>query len=319
MWAYLAKRLLLFIPTLILVTTLVFVLMRLVPGDPAVILLAGEGGDQPVSQQELKILRAKLGTDKSIPVEYGNWIWGLLRGDFGTSMQYNTPIGDDLSSKIPITLELAILALLLAVVAAVPLGVFSAVYQDTLGDYIARIIAIGGVAIPTFWVGILVIYLLVLLFNWLPPFGYAQLWEDPGRNLQQMIFPALALGFYNMALIARVTRSSMLEVLREDYIRTARAKGLGERLILMRHALKNAFLPVLTLSGWQFGTLLAGTVIIETIFVLPGMGRLLISSILHRDYTTIQATVMVITVMVLLLNLVIDLVYGWLDPRIRYQ
>ena len=265
MWAYLAKRLLLFIPTLILVTTLVFVLMRLVPGDPAVILLAGEGGDQPVSQQELKILRAKLGTDKPIPVEYGNWIWGLLRGDFGTSMQYNTPIGDDLSSKIPITLELAILALLLAVVAAVPLGVFSAVYQDTLGDYIARIIAIDGVAIPTFWVGILVIYLLVLLFNWLPPFGYAQLWEDPGRNLQQMIFPALALGFYNMALIARVTRSSMLEVLREDYIRTARAKGLGERLILMRHALKNAFLPVLTLSGWQFGTLLAGTVIIETI------------------------------------------------------
>ena len=234
-------------------------------------------------------------------------------------MQYNTPIGDDLSSKIPITLELAILALLLAVVAAVPLGVFSAVYQDTLGDYIARIIAIDGVAIPTFWAGILVIYLLVLLFNWLPPFGYAQLWEDPGRNLQQMIFPALALGFYNMALIARVTRSSMLEVLREDYIRTARAKGLGERLILMRHALKNAFLPVLTLSGWQFGTLLAGTVIIETIFVLPGMSRLLISSILHRDYTTIQATVMVITVMVLLLNLVIDLVYGWLDPRIRYQ
>ena len=238
MWAYLAKRLLLFIPTLILVTTLVFVLMRLVPGDPAVILLAGEGGDQPVSQQELKILRAKLGTDKPIPVEYGNWIWGLLRGDFGTSMQYNTPIGDDLSSKIPITLELAILALLLAVVAAVPLGVFSAVYQDTLGDYIARIIAIDGVAIPTFWVGILVIYLLVLLFNWLPPFGYAQLWEDPGRNLQQMIFPALALGFYNMALIARVTRSSMLEVLREDYIRTqpsrvpgsgVRGRGSGER------------------------------------------------------------------------------------------
>ncbi len=222
MWAYLAKRLLLFIPTLILVTTLVFVLMRLVPGDPAVILLAGEGGDQPVSQQELKILRAKLGTDKPIPVEYGNWIWGLFRGDFGTSMQYNTPIGDDLSSKISITLELAILALLLAVVAAVPLGVFSAVYQDTLGDYIARIIAIDGVAIPTFWIGILVIYLLVFLFNWLPPFGYAQLWEDPGRNLQQMIFPALALGFYNMALIARVTRSSMLEVLREDYIRTAK-------------------------------------------------------------------------------------------------
>ena len=171
MWAYLAKRLLLFIPTLILVTTLVFVLMRLIPGDPAVILLAGEGGDQPVSPEELEILQAKLGTDKLLHVEYGNWTWGLLRGDFGTSMQYNTPIGDDLSNKIPVTLELTILALILAVVAAVPLGVFSAVYQDTLGDYIARIIAIGGVAVPTFWVGILVIYFLVRMFNWLPPFG----------------------------------------------------------------------------------------------------------------------------------------------------
>ena len=182
-----------------------------------------------------------------------------------------------------------------------------------------RVIAIGGVALPTFWVGILVVYFLVLLFGWLPPFGYTQLWEEPGKNLQQVIFPSLALGFYNMALIARSTRSAMLEVLREDYIRTARSKGLREKVIITRHALKNALLPVITLAGWQFGMLLAGTVIIEQIFVLPGSGRLLIDSIFHRDFATIQATVMVITFMVLGLNLVIDLIYGWLDPRIRYQ
>ena len=214
---------------------------------------------------------------------------------------------------------MAILALIVAIVVAVPLGVLSAVMQDTPVDYVARIVAIGGVALPTFWVGILVIYFLVLLFDWLPPFGYVQLWEDPVKNLQQLIFPALALGFYNMALIARSTRSALLEVFREDYIRTARSKGLREELVIIRHALKNAFLPVLTLAGWQFGMLLAGTVVIEKIFVLPGTGRLLIDSIFHRDFATIQATVMVITVMVLGLNLVIDLLYGWLDPRIRYK
>ena len=320
MWDYLAKRVLLVIPTLILVTLLVFALMRIIPGDPAVILLVGEGGDQPYTQEELEVLQKKLGTDKPIHVEYGNWLWGLLRGDLGVSTYYGTPIGNDLlADKIPLTLELAILALLLAVAVAVPLGVLSAVMQDTPVDYIARIIVISGVAIPTFWVGILVIYFLVLLFGWLPPFGYAQLWENPGKNLQQLIFPALALGYFKMALIARSTRSAMLEVLREDYIRTARSKGLREQLIITRHALKNALLPVLTLAGWQFGMLLAGTVIIEKIFVLPGMGRLLIDSIFHRDFATIQATVMVITVMVLALNLVIDLIYGWLDPRIRYQ
>ena len=320
MWDYLAKRVLLFIPTLILVTLLVFGLMRIIPGDPAVILLVGEGGDQPYTQEELEVLQKKLGTNKPIHVEYGNWLLGLLRGDLGVSTYYGTPIGKDLLvDKIPLTLELAFLALFLAVAVAVPLGVLSAVMQDTPLDYIARVIAISGVSIPTFWVGILVIYFLVLLFDWLPPLGYAQLWEDPVKNLQQLIFPSLVLAFYKMALISRSTRSAMLEVLREDYIRTARSKGLREQLIIARHALKNALLPVITLAGWQFGMLLAGTVIIEKIFVLPGMGRLLIDSIFHRDFATIQATVMVITVLVLSLNLVIDLVYGWLDPRIRYQ
>ena len=319
MWGYIAKRVLLFVPTLILVTLLVFFLMRIIPGDPAVILLVGESGDQPYTQEQLEILQKKLGSDKPIHIEYGNWLWGLLRGDLGVSTYYDTPIAEDLVDKIPVTLELALLALLLAVITAVPLGVLSAIMQDTPLDYIARVVAIGGVALPTFWVGILVIYFLVLLFDWLPPFGYAQIWEDPGKNLQQVIFPALALGFYNMALIARSTRSAMLEVFREDYIRTARSKGLREHLIITRHALKNAFLPVLTLAGWQFGMLLAGTVIVEEIFVLPGIGSLLIDRILKRDFATVQATVMMITAMVLLLNLVIDVIYGWLDPRIRYE
>ncbi len=316
---YVIKRFMLFIPTLILVTLMVFALMRLVPGDPAELLLMGFEGDGQFSEQQLADLRAKLGTDRPLAIQYLSWIWGMLRGDFGVSMYFDTPISEDLAAKLPITLELSALALMLAFVVAVPLGVLSAVRQDTIADYASRIIAIAGVAMPTFWIGILVVYFLVTWFDWLPPLGYANLWKDPWTNLQQMFFPAVALGFYNMALVARVTRSSMLEVFREDYIRTARSKGLRERAVIIRHALKNAFLPILTISGWQVGRLIAGTVVIETIFLVPGMGRLLVDSILHRDYTMIQSIVMVIAFMVLALNLIVDLLYAWLDPRIRYE
>ena len=316
---YVIKRFMLFIPTLLLVTLMVFALMRLVPGDPAELLLMGFEGDGQFSEQQLADLRAKLGTDRPLAIQYLDWIWGMLRGDFGVSMYFDTPISEDLAAKLPITLELSAFALLLAFVVAIPLGVLSAVRQDTIADYASRIIAIAGVAMPTFWIGILVVYFLVTWFDWLPPLGYANLWQDPWRNLQQMFFPAVALGFYNMALVARVTRSSMLEVFREDYIRTARSKGLRERAVIIRHALKNAFLPILTISGWQVGRLIAGTVVIETIFLVPGMGRLLVDSILHRDYTMIQSIVMVIAFMVLALNLVVDLLYAWLDPRIRYE
>lgn len=316
---YVLKRFMLFVPTLLLVTLMVFALMRLVPGDPAELLLMGFEGDGQYSQQQLDELRAKLGTDRPLAIQYLSWIWGMLRGDFGVSMYFDTPISEDLAAKLPITLQLSALALLLAFVVAVPLGVISAVRQDTIADYASRIIAIAGVAMPTFWIGILVVYFLVTWFDWLPPLGYANLWSDPWTNLQQMFFPAVALGFYNMALVARVTRSSMLEVFREDYIRTARSKGLREGAVIIRHALKNAFLPILTISGWQVGRLIAGTVVIETIFLVPGMGRLLVDSILHRDYTMIQSIVMVIAFMVLALNLVVDLLYAWLDPRIRYE
>ena len=220
--------------------------------------------------------------------------------------------------KFPITLELTVLAVLLASVLAVPLGVISAIRQDTLGDYAGRIISIAGIALPNFWVAIMIIFFLVMWFNWIPPLGYVDLWENPWTNVQQLFFPAVALGFSNMAFISRVTRSAMLEVLREDYIRTARSKGLQERVVISRHALKNALLPVVTVSGYEFGRLIAGTVIIEVIFLVPGMGRLLVDAVFHRDFAMVQAIIVMITVVVVLLNVVMDLLYAWLNPRIRY-
>jgi len=309
---------LLFIPTLLLATLVVFILLRLIPGDPALVKLVGEIGEGKFTQEQLDAIRAKLGTDRPLYVQYGHWVWGMLRLDFGVSLFFEEAVSRDLAAKFPITLELTILALLIATIIAVPLGLLSAIKQDTPADYVARIITIAGVALPNFWVGILIVYFLVLLFGWMPPLGYANVWEEPATNLQQLIFPALALGFYNMSFMARVTRSSMLEVYREDYIRTARAKGLAERVVILRHALKNALLPVVTVSAFQFGRLLAGTVVIENIFMVPGMGKLLVDSVFHRDYTEVQAIVVVITVSVLILNLLLDVIYGWLNPRIRY-
>ncbi len=319
MQAYIIKRFLLFVPTLLMATLIVFVILRLMPGDPALMKLTGETGEADFTQEQLDAMRAKLGTDRPLYVQYGSWIWGMLQLDFGMSLFYEDDVSKDLAQKVPITLELTILALLLANVVAIPLGVISAIKQDSLIDYVSRIITISGVALPNFWVGIMMIFFLVLLFDWIPPIGYVNLWEDPWTNLKQLIFPALALGFYNMAFVARITRSSMLEVYREDYIRTARSKGLAEKLVILRHALKNALLPVVTVSGYEFGRLLAGTIVIENIFLVPGMGLLLIDSIFHRDYTTVQAVIVVTTLSVLLLNLFLDIAYGWLNPRVRFS
>ena len=319
MHSYLLKRVLLFFPTLLIISIVVFVIMRIIPGDPAIQILSGSLGDATYTQEQLHALQAKLGTDKSIAEQYRHWIWDMLQLDFGKSFIDNTNVSEVLKKKFPISVELALIALVIATVVAVPLGVFSAVNQDNVADYAASIVTIAGVAFPTFWTGILLIYLLVRVFDWLPPLGYVDLWDDPATNLQQLIFPAVALSVFNMAFVARVTRSAMLEVFREDYIRTARSKGIPERMVMARHGLRNALLPVVTVSGWQFAILMGGTVIIEAIFEVPGMGRLLVDSINQRDYVVTQAVVMVITVWVVVLNLLVDLVYGWLDPRIRYQ
>lgn len=320
MQAYIIKRVLLVIPTVVLATMVVFIILRIVPGDPALAILLSEAqeGDAKFAQEELDALRKKLGTDKPIHVQYVIWFWNVIQLDFGLSFWDEKPITERVLKKFPITLELTILAVVLASILAVPLGVVSAIKQDTWGDYAGRIISIAGIALPNFWVAIMIIFFLVLWFNWIPPLGYEDLWDDPWTNLQQLFFPAVALGFSNMAFISRVTRSAMLEVLREDYIRTARSKGLRERAVIFRHALKNALLPVVTVSGYEFGRLIAGTVIIEVIFLVPGMGRLLVDAIFHRDFSMVQAIIVIITMIVVLLNVVMDLIYAWLNPRIRY-
>ena len=320
MGKYAIRRALLFIPTLLVATILVFTLFWVVPGDPALTILAGGEGDSgAVSPEQLQQLRQTLGLDRPIYVQYASWLTNALRGDLGMSLWYKTPVWNQLKDRFLVTMELAVMAIVLAICAAVPLGVISAVKQDTGLDYLSRIFSSIGIALPTFWFGILIVYAFATFFEWLPPLGYATLWDDPLLNLQQLILPALTLAFNDLAFTARVTRSSMLEVMREDYLRTARAKGLVELRVIARHALKNALLPVLTVSGYQFARLLGGVIIVESIFVVPGMGTLLIDSIIHRDFIVLQAIVLLIAAVVLILNLMVDLSYGVLDPRVRYQ
>ena len=316
---YALRRIGLFIPTLILTTLIVFVLFFLVPGDAALVILTGEDGAGAITQEDIDRMRHELGLDRPIHIQYGSWIWGILRGDLGTSIWYQTPVIDELKDKFAVTLELAIFGIAMAFVMAIPLGIISAVKQDTWPDYVSRFLSLVGIALPTFWLSILMVYFLAYTFNWLPPLGYATLWEDPFLNLEQLFFPALAIAFHDLAFTARVTRSSMLEVLREDYMRTARAKGLKEMTVVLRHALKNAILPVITVSGYQFARALGGVIIVETIFVVPGLGRFVIESIFHRDFVVLQAVILLTAAVVLFLNLVIDMLYGVLDPRIRYQ
>ena len=314
---YALKRIGLIIPTVLLVTIIVFAVMRIIPGDPALVILSE--GDATFTLEELEALRVELGTNRPIVVQYLEWVGGLAVGDLGESYwRRGTDVWTLLGPRIPITIQLAVMAIIIAVVFAVPLGVVSAIKPDSPVDYVARVITMAGISLPTFFAGILVVLLLSRGFGWLPPLGYSDIWEDPWTNIRQMFLPALALGFYDMAFIARVTRSSMMEIIREDYMRTARAKGLAERIVLVRHGLKNAVLPILTISGWQFGRLFGGTVIIERIFQVPGIGQLLIETVFQRDFPTIQAIIIVVAVSIVIINLLVDLLYGMLDPRIRY-
>ena len=317
MQQYVIKRIILFVPTVLLVTLIAFIVMAVLPGDPAIAILEGDGGGS-YTAEDLEKLRKELGTDRNVFVQYGTWIGGVAKGDFGESLWFMSSVMTELGGRIPVTVELAVLATLLAVVVAVPLGIVSAIRPDSPLDYGSRIFTLIGIAVPNFLVAVMMILFLLKIFNWLPSLGYVNLWEDPVQNLSQMIFPALALALYEMAFIARVTRSSMMEIIREDYMRTARSKGLSEKVVLFRHGLKNAILPILTISGWQFGRLFGGTVVIETIFLIPGMGRILIEAVQHRDFPLIQAAIVIIGIAIVCINLLVDLLYGWLDPRIRY-
>jgi len=313
---YVMRRLLLAIPVLLLSSLVVFGLMRVMPGDALTALMAESGN---VSPRELQKLRKDLKLDLPYHEQYLHWVWQMVTFNPGRSVFTGDAISTSLKKSIPVTIELAAMAIVLGVALAIPLGVLSATRQDKLSDYIGRLVAISGLSFPDFWLGTLLITFAAIWFSWMPPLGYTSLWESPWRTLQQFLLPAAVLGLRLSAATMRMTRSTLLDVLREDYVRTAWAKGLGERLIIYKHALKNALIPVVTIVGGQLGTLLAGTVIVETIFALPGMGRLTVEAILFRDYPVVQINVMLVAATLVTLNLLVDLTYAWLDPRIRYQ
>ena len=316
MYTYALRRLLLAIPVLLLASVIVFGLMRVMPGDALTALMAESGN---VGERELQKLRQDLGLDQPYYEQYFLWVWQMVTFNPGYSIFTSEPIPVALKKAIPVTVELALLGMVMGLLIAIPVGVLSATRQDKFADYMGRMVAISGLSLPDFWLGTLVITFAAIWFAWMPPLGYTSLWEAPWKNLQQFLLPAAVLGFRLSAATMRMTRSTLLEVLREDYVRTARAKGLVERVIIYKHALKNALIPVVTIVGGQLGTLLAGTVIVETIFALPGMGRLTVEAILFRDYPVVQTNVMLVAATLVTLNLLVDLTYAWLDPRIHYR
>jgi peptide/nickel transport system permease protein len=316
MHKYVLRRLLLAFPVLLLSSLIVFGLMRVMPGD-ALTLLMGESGN--VGEKELAKLRRDLGLDRPYHEQYAIWLWQMVTLSPGDSIFTNEPIPVSLRKAIPVTLELATLAMIIGIVVAVPIGVLSATRQDSTSDYVGRVVAVSGLSLPDFWLATLVITFAAIWFHWIPPIGYVSLWDSPWKNLQQFLLPAAILGFRLSAATMRMTRSTVLEVLREDYVRTAWAKGLAGRIVVYKHALKNALIPVVTIVGGQLGVLLAGTVVVETIFALPGMGRLTVEAILFRDYPVVQTNVMLVAATLVTLNLVVDLTYAYLDPRIRYR
>lgn len=318
MHKYIVRRLLMMIPTLIGVSLVVFIIMRIVPGDVATMILMGPTGELGARQEDIAALRHKLGLDQSLLVQYLSWMEGMLAFNVGESLWSGKPVFEEVLERFPLTLELAALSILVSAFIALSTGVLSAIRQDTWVDYLFRAVSIAGLSVPNFWMATLTILILSRYFLWSPPLGYVHIYDDPLTNLQQMVWPALILGYSLAAVTSRMTRSSMLEVLREDYVRTAWAKGLPEPAIVMRHAFRNALLPVLTLSAIQLGTLIGGTVIMETIFTLPGIGRYLVDSIFHRDYPVTQTVITIMAVKFVFINLIVDLLYGFIDPRIRY-
>jgi peptide/nickel transport system permease protein len=300
------------------VAALVFFIMRVIPGDVTLLIL---GGDQAgrIDPAQIAAMRHQLGLDQPLLVQFGTWLWNVLRFDFGTSLWTGQPVIEELLVRMPLSLELALLASAVSVLIAIPLGMLAAVRQDSWVDYVVRIVSIGGLAIPSFWVGILCILLLVIYFGWGPPLEFTPPWVDPWANFQQLVWPVLTVGYRYAAVTTRMTRSTVLEVMREDYIRTAWAKGLRERAVVIRHALKNAMLPVITLVGTEFAFLIGGLVVTETVFTLNGVGRFVVDAVAHRDYPVVQALVFLIALCFVVVNLLIDLTYAWLDPRIRYH
>jgi peptide/nickel transport system permease protein len=314
---YILKRLLLMIPTLFGVAVLIFFLLRVVPGDIVELKYAGTGSYAP--KEALARERAQLGLDKPIWQQFVSWIWGIVRLDFGTSMWTGQPITHEIAIRLELSIELALMATFVAVLISIPLGALAAVKQDTWIDYFVRIFSIAGLSIPSFWLGIVIILTFIIYFRWLPPLTFTPFWwVDPKANLSQLIWPALAVGYRYSAVATRMTRSAMLEVLREDYVRTARAKGLWERAVVIRHALKNALLPVITVIGIEFAFLVGGLVVTEQVFNLNGIGKLFVEAISQRVHM-VESLVLLTSFVFIFVNFLVDLVNAFIDPRIRYQ
>jgi len=312
---YIIRRLLLVIPTLIGVAVAVFFLIRVMPGDVVVVKLRADGAN--VSDEMIEAERKRLGLDKPLYAQFADYMVGLAHFDLGKSLWTGESVNKEIALRVPVSFQIALMASIIAVLIAIPLGTISALYRDTWIDHGVRVLAVSGLAIPSFWLGMLIIMTLLLMFNWLPKIGYVSLWQDPIANLSVTIWPALSVGYRYAAVATRMMRSSLLEVMREDYIRTARAKGVWTRLIMRRHALRNAMLPVVTVIGLEFAFLIGGLVVTEQVFNINGIGKLFVDATTRGDFNLIQGLVLFIATMFIFVNLVVDLLYAWLDPRIR--
>lgn len=317
MLTYLAKRLLMTVPTLLGAAVLIFFMLRVVPGDVVEVKLRGDGAS--ITQAVIDAERSRLGLDKPLPEQFASWIVGLGKLDPGLSMWTGKPVVDEMKIRLPLSIQVAVMGALIATLLAVPMGTLSALYRDSPVDYLLRIFSLVGLAVPAFWFGMVIILMLLWLFNWLPPVVYTPFFVDPVANLSQLIWPALVVGIRYAAVVARMVRSSVIEVMKEDYIRTARAKGLTERVIIVRHAMKNAMLPAITVIGLEFAFLMGGLVVTEQVFNLNGIGQLFVQAVAHRDFVLVQNIVMFIAAVFVFTNLAVDLLYAAVDPRIRYR
>lgn len=315
MLSFTLRRIALMVPTLLGVAVLTFVLLRVVPGDVVEVKLRSDGA--AVTQAAVQAERVRLGLDRPLLNQFGRWMGGLVTGDLGTSMWTGRPVAQEIGVRIGLTLQVAVMAAVIAVVIAVPLGTLSALFRDTWLDYAVRIFTIAGLAVPSFWLGMLIVLGLLTAFHWSPPVTYTPLWQDPVKNLSQLIWPALAVGYRYAAVVARMVRSSVLEVLQEDYIRTARAKGVWESRVVARHAMRNAMLPAVTVVGLEFAFLIGGLVVTEQVFNLNGIGRLFVDAVTRSDFVLVQALIMFLALVFVVTNLAVDLLYGVLDPRVR--
>ena len=300
--------------TLFFVSILVFVVIRVLPGDPALIIMGTEASPEAAAR-----LREAMGLNRPLPVQYAEWIGGALRGDLGRSIQYDVPVGALILSRLPVTVPLTLMAAFLMALAAIPLGIFAATRHRRWGDYLTMILSQLGIAVPSFWAGLLLILLFSVRLGWVQAGGFDGWGQGVWPALRSLLLPAIALGLFQFAVLARTTRSAILEVLREEYVKTARAKGLGEPAVLVKHAFRNAMIPVVTVVGIQLGQLLAGSIILESVFYLPGLGRLALGAINARDLPVVQGVVLFVASTIVLINVLVDVLYGFLDPRIRYE